>query len=334
MADIPTQPKESKQNNPLDILVQLVKVGRPIHWVKNFALFAALIFTGNLFSKIHLDRVISAFFIFSLATSATYIFNDILDIKLDRLHPIKRNRPIAAGKLPVSLAVLELIFIGFLALYWASRINPLFFLSIAVYLVLQTAYSLVLKNLPIIDILIIASGFVIRVYAGAFVINAHLSVWFLLCVISAALFLASGKRRAELSILETVGVTRKSLTKYRTDLLNSYVTMFGNAAWMSWALYTFFESPKASLPVWLFLAEISRTTTVDKLMMVSIPVVIFGIMRYEALIFEGESEVPEKLILTDKALIISIVLWLVLVILILYGGVSSSPHIRYDWVFF
>jgi hypothetical protein len=138
-----------------------------------------------------------------------------------------------------------------------------------------------------------------------------------------ALFLASGKRRAELNTLKlSNGVTRKSLSKYRRELLNSYVTMFGNAAWMSWALFTFFESPKASLSVWLLLAELSQTTTINKLLMVTIPVAIFGIMRYESLIFEGRSEAPEKLLLTDKALVISVLLWLGLVIWILYGGLS------------
>jgi hypothetical protein len=98
--------------------------------------------------------------------------------------------------------------------------------------------------------------------------------------------------------------------------------MFGNAAWMSWALYSFFESPKATLPVWLFLAELSRTTTINKLMMITIPIVIFGIMRYQSLIFEGRTEAPEKLLLTDKSLIASILLYGAFVIWILYGGIS------------
>jgi 4-hydroxybenzoate polyprenyltransferase len=193
---------------------------------------------------------------------------------------------------------------------------------VGAYLVLQALYSLGLKKLAILDILIIAAGFIMRVYAGAFVIDAHLSVWFLLCVISVALFLAAGKRRAEINLLPS-GVTRESLSHYRRELLSSYVTMFGNAAWMSWALFTFFESPPASIPVWLFLAELSRATTINKLLMVTIPVTIFGIMRYESLIFEGKSEAPEKLLLTDISLISSVVLWIGLVVWILYGGVAN-----------
>jgi hypothetical protein len=176
----------------------------------------------------------------------------------------------------------------------------------------------------IVDILIIAAGFVIRVYAGAFVIDAHLSVWFLLCVLSVALFLASGKRRAELRVVDDPQKTRKSLSKYSKELLNSYVTMFGNAAWMSWALFTFFESPRLTVPLWLVLAEFSQTTSVNKLLMVTIPVSIFGIMRYQSLIFEGRSESPEKLLLTDLGLVTSVLLWVSMVVWILYGGLSVA----------
>ncbi|MEJ2348001.1 MAG: decaprenyl-phosphate phosphoribosyltransferase [Patescibacteria group bacterium] len=302
---------------------QIIKVSRPVHWIKNLALFAALIFSGQLFVELQFAKVVWAFIAFSLATSAAYIFNDVHDAEADRKHPIKKNRPIASGKLPVPIALSAAFAFALMSLYLASGLNFLFFFLVLVYLVLQIAYSLILKNMAIIDILIIAAGFIIRIYAGAFVINAHLSVWFLLCVISVALFLASGKRRAELNLIkETSLLTRKSLVKYRRELLNSYVTMFGSAAWMSWALFSFFESPRATVPVWLFLAELSRTTTVNKLLMVTIPIVIFGIMRYEALIFEGRSEAPEKLFLTDKSLVASIFLYGAIVVWIFYGGVS------------
>lgn len=307
----------------VDLPTQIIKVSRPIHWVKNLSLFAALIFSRQLFLSIPFTRVLWAFVAFSLASSAAYIFNDVLDAKLDRLHPIKKNRPIASGKLPVPIALFVAFSFALISLYLSACLNSLFFFLVLTYIIFQIAYSLGLKNITIIDILIIAAGFIIRVYAGAFVIDAHLSVWFLLCVISVALFLASGKRRAELNLLKTTSeVTRKSLSVYKRELLNSYVTMFGNAAWMSWALYSFFESPKATVPVWLFLAELSRTTTISKMLMITIPVVIFGIMRYQSLIFEDRTEAPEKLLLTDRPLVISILLYGSLVIWILYGGVS------------
>lgn len=309
----------------VDNALQIIRVARPIHWVKNFALFGALLLTGTLFEKGLFYDVLIAFIAFSFATSATYIFNDIIDSHLDKLHPVKKFRPIASGKLPIPIAIFEFFIFITLSLLIAYSLNQLFFSLIITYLIMQAFYSLGLKNMHVIDILIIASGFVIRVYAGAFIINAHLSAWFLLCVVSASLFLAAGKRRSEINLLEAVdGGTRKSLSKYSKELLNSYVTMFGNATWMSWSLYTFFESPKASFDFWLALAELSRATTIDKLMMLTIPVVIFGIMRYEALIFEGKSEAPEKLLLTDKGLIIALGLWVALVYWIIYSGVSVS----------
>jgi len=313
----------SKKLNIVEIGVSIIKVSRPSHIIKNLALFAAIVFSGLLFAPGYLATVVWAFIAFSFATAATYIFNDIMDVKEDRNHPIKKNRPIATGKLPISLAIVVALIYLAISLFLSSVLSIMFLLTVIAYLLLQFGYSLGLKNIAVIDILIIASGFILRVYAGAVVIDAHLSVWFLLCVVSVALFLASGKRRAEFNILKSTStVTRKSLVKYQKELLNSYVTMFGNAAWMSWALFSFFESPKATLPVWLFLAELSKTTTINKLLMATIPVVIFGIMRYQNLIFQGRSEAPEKLLLTDKALVISVLLWVVMVLWIFYGGVS------------
>ncbi|EKD62779.1 MAG: hypothetical protein ACD_52C00058G0002 [uncultured bacterium] len=305
--------------------IEIIKVIRPIHWVKNLSIFAALLFNGSLLDRNLFILSVYAFVVFSIAASATYVFNDTLDISSDKLHPIKKNRPVASGAIRPVVALILAVILASTALYSASIISSLFFVLIFVYLVMQLVYSLGLKNIPVADILIIASGFIIRVYAGALAINAHLSVWFLLCVVSTALFLASGKRRAELNFVrETKLQTRKSLTHYQRELLNSYVTMFGNASWMSWALFTFFESPRASLPIWLLLAEISRTTTINKLLMITIPIVIFGIMRYQKLIFEGRSEVPEKLFLTDIPLVTSVILWTLSMVFILYSGVSVS----------
>ncbi|QQS39032.1 UbiA prenyltransferase family protein [Candidatus Woesebacteria bacterium] len=311
---------KSKNLSLIKLIIGSIKVARPLHWIKNFSLFAALIFSGGLFNPVLFATAFWGFVSFNFAASATYIFNDFRDIKHDKLHPIKKNRPLAAGTIPVNIALLEMLFFVLLSINVAVNfVNPLFTTAVISYFLLQFFYSLILKNWPTIDILVIALGFIIRVYAGAIAVDAHLSVWFLLCVISVALFLASGKRRSELNILNTTKiVTRNSLSKYKRELLNSYVTMFGNAAWMSWALFTFFESPEAPMPVWLFLAEISRTTTISKLMMITIPVVIFAIMRYQSLIFAGKSEAPELVLLKDKPLVLSIVIWISLVVWVIY----------------
>jgi len=324
MADIQTETAGKTKDN---IIIAAFKAMRPVHWIKNLSIFAAIFLTGALFEKGDFVKIIWAFIIFCFITSSTYLINDVLDINADRLHPAKKYRPVASGALPVSLAVLQAIFLASSSIFLAINVgfNSLFISTVIIYLVMQIVYSFALKNVAIVDIIIIASGFVLRVYAGAFAIDAHISVWFLLCVISVALFLASGKRRAEINIAQNFGYgTRKSLITYKKELLGSYVTMFGNASWMSWALFTFFESPKAALPFWLVLAELSRTTTIGKLLMVSIPITIFGIMRYEYLIFEGKRETPEKLLLTDKPLIITVVLWLTFVYWVLYSGVSVS----------
>jgi 4-hydroxybenzoate polyprenyltransferase len=321
MANIQTQERKTKTS----LILAAIKVARPTHWVKNLSIFAAIFLTGYIFDKNSLENTVWAFVAFCFTTSATYIINDIFDRKSDRLHPVKKDRPIASGILPIPFAIVEaIIFImAAIEITFAAHLNPIVLSIIIIYILLQFFYSLGLKNIAIVDIVLIAASFVLRVYAGAFVINAHLSVWFLLCVISVALFLASGKRRAELNVIQnTEGLTRKSLGGYQKDLLNSFVTMFGNASWMSWSLFTFFESPKASLPFWMVLAELSKTTTINKLLMFTIPVTIFGIMRYESLIFQGKSETPEKLLLTDKALLIAVFLWMALVYWVLYSGIT------------
>lgn len=305
------------------IIIDIIKLGRPIHWVKNLGIFAAVVFSGDLFNFNKLILVFWAFWAFNFAASAIYIFNDIMDVERDRLHPIKKKRPVASGKVPVPVAFLASFMSLGIALVWAEAISHPFFVLLLVYVILQASYSIFLKHIHIIDILIIASGFILRVYSGAFIVDAHLSVWFLLCVVSAALFLASGKRRAEYGAQRGEGATRKSLSDYSKELLNSYVTMFGNAAWMSWALFTFYESPRVVTPLWIFLAEFSNTTSINKLLMITIPVTIFGIMRYQSLIFKERSEAPEKLLLTDKPLVASIAIWVGLVVWILYGGVAT-----------
>lgn len=306
----------------VNYFLNLTRSARPIHWIKNISLFAAIFFTSNIFNPFLFNLVFWAFLSFNFATSASYIFNDIIDIEKDKKHPLKKNRPIASDKVSKEVAYLAIAILLFLAYLSSSRLNELFRLTLFAYTLLQVFYSLFLKNVSTLDILTIAFGFVIRIYAGAFVINAHLSVWFLLCVISTALFLAAGKRRSELNIPESIsGATRLSLSKYSRELLNSYVTMFGNASWLSWSLFAFFESPKASLDIWLFLAEISKTTTIDKILMGTIPVVIYGIMRYESLTFEGKSEAPEKVLLTDRGLMASLGAWLLIVYWVFYVAV-------------
>lgn len=265
---------------------------------------------------------IKCIIIFTILTSAIYFFNDIIDVRRDKLHPVKKKRPIASGQISITVAGFAFMVGIFVSLSMAHLVSLFFFLACLAYFILQISYALILKKIVLIDILAIASGFIIRVYAGALAINVHMSVWFLLCVISLALFLAAGKRRTELTILEQKAARhRKTLTHYSPALLDSYLSMFANSAWMSYSLFTFFAPPPPIGQRILFLADLPLTFSgINKWLMITIPVVIFGIMRYLRIIHEGtRAESPEKVLLSDKTLSATVAIWIFLVVIIIYG---------------
>lgn len=282
-----------------------------------------MVFSGKLLLASPFWLTVKCIVIFTVLTSSIYLFNDVIDIPRDKLHPIKKKRPITKGKLQVPTALFFFILGSFASLYLAYLINFFFFLACLAYFILQTSYTLILKKLVLIDILAIAGGFIIRVYAGALAINVHMNVWFLLCVISLALFLASGKRRTELAILEQQAARhRKTLTFYSPPLLDAYLSMFANSAWIAYALYTFFAPPPPIGQRLPFLADLPLTFAgINKWLMATIPIVIFGIMRYLKIIHEGtpRAESPEKVLLDDKTLLITVMIWLFLVVVIMYG---------------
>jgi len=306
----------------VQLLSDLIKTVRPKQALKNLALFTPLIFSGDLFVLGRFLTVFRCTVIFTILTSSIYIFNDIIDLPRDRLHPFKKERPIAKGSLPLPTALFISIVGLFLALYLAYLKNFFFFLTVLAYLFLQLFYSLWLKNIAVVDIMAIAGGFVLRVYAGAFAIDVHMSVWFLLCVVSLSLFLAAGKRRAELATLtEATPKTRESLVSYSPELLDSYLAMFANAAWLSYALFTFFFPPPAIAKRFPFWADLPLTLAgVNKWLMITIPIVIFGIMRYLRIIHEGSwAETPERVLLGDLPLLSTVLFWGIMVVGIIYG---------------
>ncbi len=301
----------------------LLKTARPRQWLKNLSLAAALVFSGQLFHPQSLIITISAIVIFSILTSSVYFFNDIVDLKKDQLHPFKKLRPIAAGKLPVPLALFFSISGIMISLYLSFSLSFFFFITCFVYLLLQIIYSFYLKNLVVFDVMSIAASFILRVYAGAIILNYHVSIWFLLCVTSLALFMAVGKRRAELAILDKQSAPehRKTLSKYSPDLLDNYLSMFAASAWLSWALFTFFESTPIVLesPALYRLLPLTISGT-NKWLMITIPFVIFGIMRYQSIAYQGsKAESPERVLLSDKPLLGSVLFWGILIIWIIYG---------------
>lgn len=300
----------------------LLKALRPRQWVKNFAVFAALIFSGLLFYEGAFEKVLSTFGLFVVLSGTTYLFNDLSDIKQDQKHPYKKFRPIASGDLPISIAVFVILIGLFVGLIWSYLISFFVFLSAIVYLILQVVYTKLLKKVPIMDLIIIASGYLIRVYAGALAISAHMNVWFLMTVISASLFLAVGKRRGEMTLLTTYkeGETRATLKRYTEHLLDIYTSMFATATWITYAMFSF-NYPKIT-PDGRALTVISilpRTLTSEKWLMITIPLVVYGIMRYLQLIYEkNEGESPERVILSDKPLLVTGFSWIILVVGVLY----------------
>lgn len=304
------------------LLYAILKTARPQRWVRNLSLFAALVFTGELMNPVKLLQVAWATIIFSLLSSTVYFFNDLVDVPLDRQHPFKKKRPIASGLIALPTAMFIMVVGLFLSLLLAIKLSYFFFLMVLAYLILQIAYTLKLKHIEIIDLLVIATGFIIRVYSGSVIINGHLSVWFLLCVIGISLLLAVGKRRAELSLLaDKASKVRATLGGYSERLLDVWVGIFSAMTILSYILFSF-QQPAITPSYRLIplLLVLPRALTVEKWLMITIPVMIFGVMRYLQLIYkQNEGESPERILLTDKPLLTSVVVWGIMVIGVLYG---------------
>lgn len=308
-------------------LFYLFKEARPRQWIKNLAVFTTVLFTGQLFNPLLLVISLKAFISFCLLSSATYYFNDLIDFKKDQLHPYKKKRPIASGKIPFKLAVFSMAILVLSGLGLAGSINTSFFVISLSYVILQLSYSTVLKNVVIVDIMTIAIGYMLRIYAGEFATGYHISIWLSLCVISLSMFLAIGKRRAELTLLlslksEKLAATRSTLVHYSEKLLDVYTSMFANTTWLTYTFYTFFEkpirltfSPRVTILSTEFLPELAER----KWLMATIPLVLYGIMRYMQLIYEkAQGESPEKILTSDIPLFLAVLIWGAMVFTIIY----------------
>lgn len=309
----------------LKILYNTIRLIRPRQWLKNFFIFAAIIFGGELFNPSIFEKVFLGFLVFCLLSSATYIINDYFDIKTDKLHPFKRFRPLAHGDVPISLALGLSFILILVALFVSFGINLAFFLVTIVYLGIQFLYSSFLKEIAVIDILFIAAGYILRVYAGEFASGLHLSVWLLLTTISISLFLAIGKRRSELTLVSkiqggNIAATRKTLSHYSERLLDVYASIFATSTFITYSLFTFLENPVGfKLNLGLFLPDFLPAFFQRKWLMITIIPVVYGLMRYLQDIYEKhEGESPERVLLSDKPLLVTVLIWLVLVIGIIY----------------
>jgi len=291
---------------------------RPRQWTKNLALFIGLVFAQQLFYRILDVRAVLAFVVFCLASSFIYLFNDLLDLEKDRQHPLKRSRPLASGRLPVSWAVagagVLLLCISALVLVMFSipishdiyasdgGANILFALSVVVYLLLMVLYSMYLKHIVLIDVFTIAAGFVLRILAGTVVISVIISPWLYLVTCFLSLFLALSKRRHELRLLQKqASEHRQILKEYSLPLLDQMITIVVTCTLVAYSLYTF-EGPTGN----------HRLT-------VTIPFVLYGMFRYLYLVYvrmEGGS--PEEVLLRDRPMLGTVMICAILIVAVLY----------------
>ena len=303
---------------------QILRTARPRQWLKNFSIFAAPIFAGTLFFEDTFLVSIKAFIAFCAISSGAYFINDIIDAPKDRLHPVKKNRPIASGRLSVPLAAITAVFLILGAITLSSiYIGNFFAYSLVFYIAVQLAYSFYFRSAIILDSLVVASGFVIRVFAGGFAATTSISAWLALTTIGISLLLAFGKRRSEKTILSKYAggedlKTRKTLRHYPDQLLDSMINISATYTIITYSLFTFQVSPQGSAgSLASFLPSILRS---PKWMMLSIPLVLYGVARYLYVIYEKEEgESPERILLSDKPLLFTVLVWGMFTMLVIYG---------------
>ncbi len=287
------------------MLKALLKTMRPRQWSKNIFLFAALVFDKQLFDLQALARTLAGFVLFCLISSSVYIFNDITDAEADRQHPDKKHRPIASGALPVNVALAAGALLVLISLSVGYLLAWEFMLVLVIYLVMMLLYSKWLKHIPILDVLILAAGFVLRVHAGVTLISVErFSPWLYVVMTLLSLFLGFGKRRAELTLLtENAGAHREVLKGYTIPLLDQYILIVSGTTIVAYSLYTF------SAP----------NVPANHSMMLTIPFVVYTIFRYLYLIqVEHAGGEPEEILLSDRPFQLALILWGLTVLVVFY----------------
>ncbi|MEI7844431.1 MAG: decaprenyl-phosphate phosphoribosyltransferase [Chloroflexota bacterium] len=287
------------------MLKALIKTMRPRQWTKNAFVFFAIVFDKQLFHVSAFFHTLAGFILFCLISSVVYLINDIADIESDRQHPVKKSRPLPSGTLPIRVAWVAAAILVIITLPLAYWLSPGFAAVLAAYLIINLAYSKWLKHVPILDVFIIASGFVLRVEAGVILIVVErFSPWLYIVTTLGALYLGFGKRRAELTLLEKgAGSHRKVLEGYSIPLLDQYITIVSAATILSYSLYTF-SAP--NLPA-------------NHSMMLTIPFIAYIIFRYLYLIqMTQNAGTPEEVLLTDRPIQISLLLTGLVILTVFY----------------
>ena len=299
----------------MSLLAAAFRSLRPRQWAKNLFVFAAVVFSQNLFTPL-VGLAVLAFAIFCGLSGAIYLVNDVVDMEKDRLHPIKRRRPIAAGVLSRGLGVaLAAVLLG-ASLGAAFILSPRFGLVALAYAVLLVAYSLWLKAVVIVDVLTVATGFVLRAIAGAAAVDVDISGWLIICTILVALFLALGKRRHEyLSLRGAAAAHRPILAEYSEGFLDQMIAVVTASTVTAYALYTM--SPET----------VAKFHT--RFLPLTLPFVLYGIFRYLYLLYHRElGGNPSDLLLSDRALLVNTVLWMAALVAIIYGPAGWLAWVR------
>jgi 4-hydroxybenzoate polyprenyltransferase len=288
------------------MIISLIKTMRPKQWIKNVFVFAPLVFDKKLVELNYLAKTVAGFILLCVISGAVYIINDLVDADKDRQHPKKRSRPIASGQLGTGAAIAAAILIPIAALPLSFLLVPPFGAILTLYLLIQIAYSFWLKNVVIIDVMLIAAGFLLRVAAGIPLVDAErFSPWLYVCMMLVSLLIGFGKRRHELVLLkENANAHRQSLEEYNLRLLDHAISIVTASTLLAYALYTFSAE---GLPA-------------NHAMMLTIPFVLYAVFRYLYLIHvKGIGGEPEEIILSDHPFQVSILLWGLSVVAVLYG---------------
>ncbi len=294
------------------MLLALLETMRPKQWIKNGIIFAALIFDRQLLLLGPFLRTLAGFGLLCALSSTVYLLNDLADIEKDRLHPKKRLRPLPSGRLKRGVALAAALILPLAALPLSFWLDWRFGIIAAIYLLANVLYSFRFKEVVIIDVLIVALGYVLRVAAGVALITVErFSPWLYLCMSLLALFMAFGKRRGELVLMNSnSGASRRVLREYTLPFLDELINLVSTCTIMAYSLYTF-SAP--NLPE-------------NHTMMLTIPFVLYGIFRYLYLIhIKGEGGAPEELVLTDRPLQLTFLLWGLSAVLVLYLGHPAQP---------
>lgn len=279
---------------------------RPKHWIKNVFIFAGPFFSLKLFKLCNFNKLVLGFVYWCLITSAMYLFNDILDRKKDALHPHKKKRPLASGLLDVKIAYLFWIFLSFISITLAIKLNINFAIFIILYFLVNVIYSIYLKHIFILDVMCIASGFVFRVISGAVLINVGFSEWIIMCTLLLSLLLGFGKRQEELTSLEENAVYhRKALREYDKGFLQHIPYVLVSSTIVCYMLYTVSQE------------AIRKFGT--KNLIYTTPFVIYGLFRYVHIAFEKKKGAdPTQVLFQDLPTVINILFWLITVGFIIY----------------